>query len=228
LTILSVVTINWILNYRKKAHIVQFALDGSLSLSAIVFDVDGLMIDSERGERTAWQAAAEEFGCAISDAEFATIIGVSHSAARDILTQAWSGKSNNACDFDKIFARKLELASRVPIEKKPGLESLMCWAESLSIPIPRACLVLEDSDNGVRAANAAGTIPVLIPDMALRAGSAPPLTLRPWRTHNLDLCRKSKIICVRRSGRGTARSPNEIGSALGVLAVGLSIRGGSS
>lgn len=229
LTILSVVTINWILNYRKKAHIVTFALDGSLSLSAIVFDVDGLMIDSERGERTAWQAAAEEFGCTISDAEFATIIGVSHSAARDILTQAWSGKSNNACDFDKIFARKLELASRVPIEKKPGLESLMCWAESLSIPMaiasstqrelvvdrlararvdpgrfkvivcgdevsevkpapdiyllaarklrlkPRACLVLEDSDNGVRAANAAGAIPVLIPDMALRAGSAPPV-----------------------------------------------------
>lgn len=48
LTILSVVTINWILDYRKKAHIVTFALDGTRSLSALVFDVDGLMIDSER------------------------------------------------------------------------------------------------------------------------------------------------------------------------------------
>ena len=228
LTILSVITINWILNYRKKAHIVTFTLDGTRSISALVFDVDGLMIDSERVERTAWQTAAKEFGCAISDAEFSTIIGVSHSAARSVLAQTWSGKSGDACDFDKIFAKKLELASPMSIEKKPGLDSLMSWAESLSIPMaiasstqrelvyerldksrvdrgrftlivcgddvaevkpapdiyllaarklrvrPNACLVLEDSDNGIRAANAAGAIPILIPDLSLRAGSPPP------------------------------------------------------
>ena len=208
LTVLSFMTINWILSYRKRAHIVTFALDSTRSLSALVFDVDGLMIDSERVERTAWQAAAKEFGCAISNAEFSAIIGVSHSTAKSILTQVWSGKSSDACDFDKIFAKKLELASSMSIEKKPGLDSLMSWAESLSIPMaiasstqrelvferldkarvdrdrfkvivcgdevakvkpapdiylltarklrvkPHACLVLEDSDNGVRAADA--------------------------------------------------------------------------
>ena len=39
LTIFSVITINWILNYRKKAHVVSFALDGIRTLSALVFDV---------------------------------------------------------------------------------------------------------------------------------------------------------------------------------------------
>ena len=228
LTILSVITINWILNYRKKAHIVSFALDGIRTLSALIFDVDGLMIDSERVERMAWQAAAAEFGCSVSDEEFSTIIGVSHSEARSILSQAWSGKSSSTCDFDKIFARKLELASLTSIDKKAGLDSLMSWAESLSIPMaiasstrrelvldrlarscvdpgrfkvivcgddvaevkpapdiylltarklrvkPRACLVLEDSDNGIRAANTAGAIPILIPDLSLRAASPPP------------------------------------------------------
>jgi hypothetical protein len=129
LTILSTVTINWILDYRKKAHIVTFALDGARSLSALVFDVDGLMIDSERVERTAWQAAAAEFGCTISDAEFATIIGVSRATARNILSRAWSGKPS--ADFDKIFARKLELASQARIEKKPGLESLRIIKNSI-------------------------------------------------------------------------------------------------
>ena len=41
-------------------RIVTFSLDSTKHFSALVFDVDGLMIDSERVEREAWQMAAEE------------------------------------------------------------------------------------------------------------------------------------------------------------------------
>jgi beta-phosphoglucomutase-like phosphatase (HAD superfamily) len=227
LTALSFAAINSILQYRRKAHIVIFSLDASTRISALIFDVDGLMIDSERLERDAWQAAAGEFGRAISNAEFAAMIGMSHLTARSYLTQVWSDRPGAEEDFEKIFARKLDLASAVPIEKKPGLDSLMSWADSLLIPMaiasstrsrlvadrlerscvdwdsfkaivcgddvvevkpapdiyllaarklrvePGCCLVLEDSDNGIRAAHAAGMIPILIPDLILRAEQPP-------------------------------------------------------
>jgi beta-phosphoglucomutase-like phosphatase (HAD superfamily) len=58
-------------------------------------------------------------------------------------------------------------------EVKPAPDIYLLVARKLRLQ-PRACLVLEDSDNGVRAANAAGAIPILIPDLSLRAGSPPP------------------------------------------------------
>lgn len=135
LTALSILTINWIPRNRRKMRIVTFSLDSTKHFSALVFDVDGLMIDSERVEREAWQMAAEESGCTITNAEFSQIIGASHAATRSTLTCLWSGRSENACAFDKIFERKVKLASKMAIERKAGLDSLMSWAESVALPM---------------------------------------------------------------------------------------------
>jgi HAD superfamily hydrolase (TIGR01509 family) len=228
LAVLSTVTINWILIYRKRIRTVVFSLDPTKRFSALVFDVDGLMIDSERVERNAWQEAAKEFGCTITNAEFSQLIGVSHSVTRSILTSLWAGRAENTDAFDKIFENKVKRASKEPIARKPGLDSLMSWAESLKIPMaiassteralvmdrlarshvnhlrfkvivcgddvrevkpapdiyllaakrlriaPGSCLVLEDSDNGIRAARSAGAISLLIPDLSLRSRDAIP------------------------------------------------------
>jgi HAD superfamily hydrolase (TIGR01509 family) len=42
---------------------------------AVVFDLDGLLLDSEAVFRRAWQAAIREFGHEIDDAYYATLIG---------------------------------------------------------------------------------------------------------------------------------------------------------
>ncbi|MCW2930305.1 MAG: family phosphatase [Actinomycetia bacterium] len=206
----------------------KFEIDGNRSLSALIFDLDGLMIDSERAEREAWQAAARKLDREISDAVFSGMIGLSHAAVRSYLIQAWSDKPGAEDDFDRIYMQKSQLASKLVIEKKSGLDSLMSWAEALSMPMaiasstrrdlvierldragindrrfreivcgddvaevkpapdiyllaagklriePRACMALEDSDNGIRAAYAAGMIPVLVPDYSLRATSVAP------------------------------------------------------
>jgi beta-phosphoglucomutase-like phosphatase (HAD superfamily) len=55
---------------------------------------------------------------------------------------------------------------------RPAPDIYLLAARKLRVN-PGACLVLEDSDNGIRAANAAGAIPILIPDFSLRAGSPP-------------------------------------------------------
>ena len=42
---------------------------------AIIFDMDGLMIDTERMELKAWQLAGTDFGFPISDDIFITMVG---------------------------------------------------------------------------------------------------------------------------------------------------------
>ena len=43
--------------------------------AAVVCDMDGLLVDSERLERRAWQAAAADHGIDMSDERFATFVG---------------------------------------------------------------------------------------------------------------------------------------------------------
>src|SRR5690349_21568821 len=43
--------------------------------AAVVCDMDGLLVDSERLERRAWQAAATDHGIDMSDDRFATFVG---------------------------------------------------------------------------------------------------------------------------------------------------------
>ena len=144
LTTLSVMTINSILKYRSRAHIVTFQLDRNRSFSALIFDVDGLIIDSERVERESWQEAARLCDRTISDAVFSTMIGLSHEAVRSLLIKEWSDRRGAEDDFDRIFASKLEIASKKSIEKMPGLDSFMSWAESLSIPMAIASSTQRD------------------------------------------------------------------------------------
>ena len=57
------------------------------------------------------------------------------------------------------------LASGDEVEKgKPSPDIFLLAAQKLGIP-PSECLVFEDSPNGIRAASAAGMIPILVPDI---------------------------------------------------------------
>ncbi len=142
----------------------MFALDPTKRFSALVFDVDGLMTDSERVER------------------------VSHSTTRSILTSLWANRSENAGAFDEIFERVMDRLARSHVNHlrfkvivggdqvravKPAPDVYLLAAKKLRMD-PGSCLVLEDSDNGIRAAHSAGAIPLLIPDFSLRSHDAIP------------------------------------------------------
>src|ERR1051326_5955906 len=47
----------------------------SLRVGAIIFDMDGLMLDTEPLYKLAWQAAAEHLGYPIDDVRYATLVG---------------------------------------------------------------------------------------------------------------------------------------------------------
>lgn len=61
-------------------------------------------------------------------------------------------------DFDRrVFGDEVE-------NSKPAPDIFLAAAKALDLP-PEACMVLEDSFAGIRAAHAAGCVPVMVPDL---------------------------------------------------------------
>lgn len=187
-------------------------------IRAIIFDMDGLMLDTERIAQQAWQQAGTDLGYTLPDEIYRQAIGRTAQATEQIF-RAYLG---NNSPFDEIYQRKQQYyheaieAGRIP--RKAGLSALLDLVDELGLskavatstarPLaiqklrvtdllgrfpdlvcgdevangkpapdiflaaaaklemsPSYCLVLEDSPAGVRAAHAAGMIPIHVPDL---------------------------------------------------------------
>lgn len=187
-------------------------------LSLVIFDMDGLMFDTERLALLAWEKAGKDFGFEIPSNIYTKTIG---SDFRDIqLTyNNHFGKSFPYHEIRKTeiqYTKKYIEQNGVPVKK--GLYQLLDFLEEKSILravatstereraekylslanikdkfdlivcgddvlrgkpepdiflkaaeglncLPNECIVLEDSENGLRAASRAGMYPICIPDL---------------------------------------------------------------
>ena len=53
----------------------QRRLSDGRPYSAIIFDMDGLMLDTEMIERQVWQRATQKLKCSMGDEDFALLVG---------------------------------------------------------------------------------------------------------------------------------------------------------
>lgn len=187
-----------------------------MSLRAVVFDMDGLLIDSERAILECWRAAARELGLAVPDLLWTSMVGL-HEAACEVLLQQALGQDQArrlslqcTLRYDRLVDAGLPLmpgarallqdlrGADVPIaiatstvreraevklarsgiagffdvvitrsdvaEAKPAPDVYLLAARRLGVP-PSACVALEDSEFGVRAAAAAGMRVIQVPDL---------------------------------------------------------------
>ena len=191
-----------------------------LEIDAVIFDMDGLMFDTERIRLDAWQMVARQEGYEIPEPLLIDCIGRVTTDSEQYLNAALAGTG-----FDYRRARAIRgkyirqmVADGVPV--KAGLDAMLAAVESLGLvkavatstlrvetielltqtgligrfdaivcgdevangkPAPdivllaaerlgvraERCMVLEDSENGIRAAAAAGAVAVMIPDVKL-------------------------------------------------------------
>lgn len=183
----------------------------------VVFDMDGLLFDTESIVRDAMTSAATRLGFDVPDGLFLSLIGLATDACRIRLLDHYG----NGFDLDGFwtavdgdFNRLLEGRTFL----KPGVVELLDWLDAAQLPraiatssqhshvrrnlaihgltgrfdaivahgdyplgkpapdpflkaaselelSPEHCVALEDSLNGVRAANAAGMMTIMVPDL---------------------------------------------------------------
>jgi HAD superfamily hydrolase (TIGR01509 family) len=184
--------------------------------TAVLFDMDGLMIDSERAGLDCWRQASAEFDMDFDETFLHRMVGLHERLCRELVEQTYPDR-----DLTAMFHRTNELyvaSIDAGLPLKPGILPLLQWLEEIGLPKavatstrrqtaelnlertglrrffdvivtgsdvehpkpapdiylkaaahlgvqPGQCLVLEDSEPGVRAALAAGMTPVQIPDM---------------------------------------------------------------
>jgi HAD superfamily hydrolase (TIGR01509 family) len=200
-------------------------------ISAVIFDMDGLMLDTETLAREAWFRTMREFGYPLTDAIYFQVLGATGARTRRIFQAAFG----DDIPIEAMYARKQHLleeevnTGRIAI--KPGLIELLdqldqwCMPKAVGSSTIRAlvlkklsavglleqfdaivggdevehgkpapdiflqaarrldvasdeCIVLEDSDNGVRAAHAAGMRAIMVPDLKPPDDDVLPLAYR--------------------------------------------------
>ena len=103
--------------------------------SAVVCDMDGLLVDSERMERRVWQRVAQELGIDLSDERFATFVG--HSGDRhDALLRHYFGEAFDVPRFRAMCHRGMhDLVEREGVTLRPGAREWLAFVSALDIPL---------------------------------------------------------------------------------------------
>ena len=186
-------------------------------VEAVIFDMDGLLLDTENVYRRAMIASAAGLGYDFPEAFCHSMVGTAETEIHAILRQRFGAdfpiprlfqdcevemqrlletgvpvKAGAAELLGDLAARKLPMAvatstvrriaehhlkragllghfiavcTREDVTRgKPHPDLFLKAASDLGVRAER-CLVLEDSYQGVRAAHAAGTMPIMVPDL---------------------------------------------------------------
>ena len=103
--------------------------------AAVVCDMDGLLVDSERMERRVWQHAAHELGLDLSDERFATFVG--HSGDRnDALLRHYFGEAFDVPGFRARCHHGMRaLMESEGVALRPGAREWLAFVSGLGIPL---------------------------------------------------------------------------------------------
>lgn len=190
-----------------------------MKFNAVIFDMDGLMFDTERISQRAWVRAAADYGYDYPDHIYHGVIGRALPDVERFTKQAFGVDFPFKTVYDNKQRYMQAMLERDGIPLKPGLTTLLDWLSIHSILVavasssprysvlrnlrlaglavehfaaivggdevlhgkpapdifleiarrlgmdPQACLVLEDSNAGIKAAHAAGMFAVMVPDI---------------------------------------------------------------
>ncbi|MCF4128019.1 HAD family hydrolase [Methylobacterium sp. SyP6R] len=100
--------------------------------AAVIFDMDGLLFDSELLAHNAMMAASEELGHGFTTEDFLTLVGRPSSANRALL-QERIGSHDGVEMFDAVWERHF-LGMRSALALKPGVLDLLARLDALGLP----------------------------------------------------------------------------------------------
>ena len=102
---------------------------------ALIFDMDGVILDTEQLVRRSWNLAAQDYGAANSDPVFLLTVGTTRKHTCDILREHY-GTDFPAEEFNTALSKiyhEIEAVEGVPV--KPGARELLEWAKQSGFPV---------------------------------------------------------------------------------------------
>ncbi|OQS40397.1 hydrolase [Chromobacterium haemolyticum] len=101
---------------------------------AILFDMDGLMIDTERISMESWRRAADELDMALSDQLLLDMVGLSMRRCTEFLSERL-GSQDDAVALQNVGRKHYwQMLEHEEIPLKRGIEALLDWALAQSLP----------------------------------------------------------------------------------------------
>ena len=157
-------------------------------IRAVVFDMDGLMLDTEPIYKRAWQSAAAELGHDLEDDFYATFVGRPNDDCERLLVRRFGAQF----PLDRFRVRWRELwdadAAANGIRTKPGLLELAALLDTRKIPyaIATSSEAME-TEFCLRAAGLDGRFPVRVTrDQIANGKPAPDIYLEAARRLQTD------------------------------------------
>ena len=103
-------------------------------IQGVIFDMDGLMFDTERMWATFWEPALAALGLPYKEGLAEAERGTAGETSRNIV-RSFYGED---CDANAIIDSLHRVADEVfqkPVPKKPGLDELLAWLDEQHIPM---------------------------------------------------------------------------------------------
>jgi HAD superfamily hydrolase (TIGR01509 family) len=219
--------LEYALGYRKILQIRPFFLElppgyhsttMKPALEALVFDMDGLLLDTEPVYQRVWTDSLAVFGHVLTHQMFLQLLGRGRKGAFAKVAEIFGAGLDLEMLNTELSSREARYFDEAPLRVKPGVRELLAFAIEKSFlrvvatstrrqvaekrlassqlsnffgglvggdevsnskpapdiffaaaknmnVLPARCVVLEDSEMGIRGAHAAGMIPVMVPDL---------------------------------------------------------------
>lgn len=118
-------------------------------IQAAIFDMDGLMVDTEPIWASAWPPAFARYGLTVVPGLVEACVGCSYERISGLVSKAYDGNpdAQKALDDHYEIGAERFIASGAP--KKPGLDKLLAWLAVQGTP----CAVASSSERRVVEAN---------------------------------------------------------------------------
>ena len=103
-------------------------------INGVIFDMDGLMFDTERMWATFWKPALAALGLEYKEGLAEAERGTAGETSRNIVRQFYG----EDCDANAIIDSLHRVADeefQKPVPKKPGLDELLAWLDANHIPM---------------------------------------------------------------------------------------------
>ncbi len=105
-----------------------------MPFDAVIFDMDGLLLDSERMFRTVWQLAAADLGVEMNDAVFLSLIGLNRRSAEARLKDHYGPDWDHEALNVRIDYHWQAIGGHDAIPLKPGVGELLDHLEAHAFP----------------------------------------------------------------------------------------------